>query len=363
MYRQWGRGAEGGRMGSFKVKLVADCVLLSLLPLAAAFWGFSRVAARGETRRVDARLQAGLRATVAAYQEQLDSAAATAEALAQTPAFGRALVGRDRKALRKLLAGKPNLSVVIGGFRIGTRIPGAATRRVSVHGPGGALGAGIASVPLDAKLLRRLQVRSGLDPDDRVILLVGGQVVGGLPLEGGAVHATPGGPHTTVIGRTRYRVLLAGTLDEQKSTTLGVVSPQSKIDAANWDAERRLLIGLLGSLVLVATVAYFEGRAIVRTIRRLVDAARAIARGDLRERVPVQGRDELALLGRTFNQMAGQLQTRLDELTAERGRLRDVISRFGEALGATHDSGQLMRLIVEAAMEATNAAGGVIVGT
>ena len=349
-------------MGSFKVKLVAYFVLLSLLPLAAAFWGFSTVAARGETRRVDARLQAGLRATVAAYQEQLDSAAATAEALAQTPAFGRALVGRDRKALRKLLAGKPNLSVVIGGFRIGTRIPGAATRRVSVLGPGGARGAVIASVPLDAKLLRRLQVRSGLDPDDRVILIVRGLVVRGLPLEGGVVHATPGGPHTTAIGRTRYRVLLAGTLDEQKSTTLGVVSPQSKIDAANWDAERRLLIGLLGSLVLVATVAYFEGRAIVRTIRRLVDAARAIARGDLRERVPVQGRDELALLGRTFNQMAGQLQTRLDELAAERERLRDAISRFGDVLGATHNVDQLRRAIVETAVEATGAAGGALVG-
>jgi two-component system, cell cycle response regulator len=76
----------------------------------------------------------------------------------------------------------------------------------------------------------------------------------------------------------------------------------------------------------------------------------------------VQGRDELALLGRTFNQMASQLQTRLDELAAERGRLRDVISRFGEALGATHDAEQLMRLIVEAAIEATNASGGVLVG-
>jgi diguanylate cyclase (GGDEF)-like protein len=77
----------------------------------------------------------------------------------------------------------------------------------------------------------------------------------------------------------------------------------------------------------------------------------------------VQGRDELALLGRTFNQMAFQLQTRLDELQAERGRLRDVISRFGEALGATHDGNQLMRLIVEAAVEATSASGGVLVGT
>ena len=37
-------------MGSFKVKLVAYFLLLSLLPLAAAFWGFSTVAARSEAQ-------------------------------------------------------------------------------------------------------------------------------------------------------------------------------------------------------------------------------------------------------------------------------------------------------------------------
>ena len=44
-------------MGSFKVKLVAYFLLLSLLPLAADFWGFSTVASQSEARRVDARLQ------------------------------------------------------------------------------------------------------------------------------------------------------------------------------------------------------------------------------------------------------------------------------------------------------------------
>ena len=58
-------------MASFKVKLVVYFLLLSLLPLAAAFWGFSTVAARSETRRVDARLQAGLRAALATYQDEL----------------------------------------------------------------------------------------------------------------------------------------------------------------------------------------------------------------------------------------------------------------------------------------------------
>ena len=349
-------------MGSFKVKLVAYFVLLSLLPLTAAFWGFSTVAARAETRRVDARLQAGLRATVAAYQEELTAADATAEALARRPAFERALVAGDRETIRRLLRKSPSLTVVAGGFRVGHAIPGAATRRISVVGPHGVRGAVIASLPLDAALVERLQLRSGLDPDDHVVLLRNAAVLAGLKALGSSVDVTPGSPRTSKIGKTRYRILIAGTLEEQRAATLGVVSPQAGIDAANWASERKLLLGLLASLILVAALAYFEGRAIVRTIRRLVDAARAIARGDLSQRVPAQGRDELALLGRTFNQMAGQLQTRLDELDAERERLRDAISRFGDVLGATHDVDQLRRIIVETAVEATHAAGGVLVG-
>src|SRR5205814_3845960 len=106
-----------------------------------------------------------------------------------------------------------------------------------------------------------------------------------------------------------------------------------------------------------------EGRAIVTSIRRLVNAARAIARGDLEQRVPVQGRDEFALLGRAFNDMAVQLQARVQELASERARLREAIDRFGDALAATHDPDQLRRVLVETAVEATGAVGGVVLGT
>ncbi len=351
-------------MGSFKVKLVVYFLLLSLLPLAAAFWGFSTVAARSETRRVDARLEAGLRATLAAYQEELTAADEAAAKLAREPAFQRALARRDRASLRRMLRGEPHLAVeAAGGFRVGKHDPAAAMRQVAVVGPAGTQGAVVASVPLDAALIRRLEARSGLDTDDDVILVEAGRIVAGPAGTRGPLNVLSGKTRTVSLDGTRYRVLVAGTLDGGSTSTLGVISPQARIDAANRDATNRLLVGLIASLLLVACVAYVEGRAIVRTIRRLVDAARAIARGDLEQRVPVQGRDELALLGRTFNQMAFQLQTRLEELEAERGRLRDVISRFGEALGATHDSDQLMRLIVEAAVEATSASGGVLVGS
>src|SRR5919197_1801088 len=351
-------------MGSFKVKLVAYFLLLSLLPLAAAFWGFSTVAARGESRRVDARLQAGLRAALATYEDELVAADSAAAALARSPQFQRALMRRDRAALRRLLRGRPHLSVEAGTFRIGTIDPTAATRQVAVVGPTGARGAVIASVPLDTSLVVRLEGRSGLDTDEHVVLIEDRRIVAGpQPTPGERIDELSGKTHTLTLGGTRFRTLVAETLNEQPSATLGVISPQTRIDAANRSAMQRLLLGLVACLILVAAVAYIEGRAIVRTIRMLVDATRAISRGDLKQRVQVQGRDEFALLGRTFNEMAAQLQTRLDELEQQRGRLRDVIARFGEALGATHDVDQLMRLIVEAAVEATSATGGVIVAT
>jgi diguanylate cyclase (GGDEF)-like protein len=351
-------------VGSFKVKLVAYFLLLSLLPLAAAFWGFSTVASQSEARRVDARLQAGLRATLAAYQEALGSADKAAERLARRPAFQRALLARDRPALRRMLKGQLHLAVVApGGFHVGRRDPMAPTRQVAVLGDGGTQGAVIASVPLDGALVRRLEARSGLESADHVLVVEEGRIVAGPPGVRGRFDLLSGKPSTVSVGGTGYRALVAGTLEGRPTATLGVISPQGLIDAANRKATNQLLIGLVAALVFVGCVAYVEGRSIVRTIRRLVDAAAAIARGDLKERVPVQGRDEFALLGRTFNQMAFQLQTRLEELEAERGRLRDVTSRFSEALGATHDAEQLMPLIVEAAMEATSAAGGVVVGT
>lgn len=351
-------------MGSFKVKLVVYFLLLSLLPLAAAFWGFSTVAARSETRRVDARLQAGLRATLATYQDELVAADEAAARLARNPAFQRAFVHRDRAALRRLLREHPQLSVEASGLQVGRRDPMAATRQVAVVGSGGARGAVIAAVPLDHLLVSRLEGRSGLEGDEHVILVEDRRIVAG-PAEtlGDSFDALPGRTHTLTLSGTRYRTLVAETLTDLPSGTLGVISPQRRIDAANRAAMHRLLIGLFACLLLVAAVAYIEGRAIVRTLRRLVDATRAISRGDLKQRVDVQGRDEFALLGRTFNEMAQQLQTRLDELEWQRGRLRDVIARFGEALGATHDVDQLMRLIVEAAVEATSASGGVIVAT
>jgi diguanylate cyclase (GGDEF)-like protein len=162
---------------------------------------------------------------------------------------------------------------------------------------------------------------------------------------------------TISVRSDRFRSLVAPAVADDPVVRFAVLSPQSLIDAANSSSRNKLLLGLIASLALVALVAYFEGRSIVRTLRTLAEAAHGIARGRLSERVPVGGRDEFAMLGSAFNDMANQLEARLAELEAERGRLRDAITRFGEALAATHDVNQQLRVIVEAAVEATGAAG------
>src|SRR5918996_1638016 len=233
---------------SFKLKLVAFFVLLALMPLAAAFAGFDAVVQRSEVRLADARLQSGLRAAIAAYQQELVSASRTAAVLGRSRVFQDALIEHDRGELRRILSGEPYLRVEVGTFRVGRVWPGVAERRVIVVGPAGIdaeLGTIVASVPLDAALAGRLHARSGREQDERVI---------------------------------------------------------------------------------------------------------------------VSGRDEFSELAAAFNDMAMELQARVQELETERRRLKDATLRFGEALSATHDVDQLLRAVVETAVDSTGATGGLLVG-
>jgi len=349
-------------VGSFKVKLVAYFLLLSLLPIAAAFWGFTAVAGQSETRRVDARLQAGLRAALATYQERLDGAQRTAAALARSRPFDLALQRGDLPQIVSALRGTTNVAVDgRDGLHYGRISPDAVTRSVDVVTSHGLVGRVTVGVPFDSDLAAQLRRNSSLGSADVLAVVFQGRIVTASPLVSGTISAPVGQTRTTSVGRTRYRVLVAPALADDPRYRLAALSPQSLIDAANSASRNRLLIGLLASLLLVSLVAYFEGRSIVRNLRSLSEAARAIARGSFGDRVTVRGRDEFAMLGTAFNDMAAQLEARLADLEEERERLRAAIERFGEALSATHDVGQLLPMIVDSAVEATGAVGAVLV--
>jgi len=71
-------------------------------------------------------------------------------------------------------------------------------------------------------------------------------------------------------------------------------------------------VGLL--LALLAAVAVAASRRVLRPVRRLAQAARRMSGGDLSVRIELKGRDELAQLTTTFNDMAAALEDKIGEL-------------------------------------------------
>ncbi|MBV8256654.1 MAG: diguanylate cyclase [Actinobacteria bacterium] len=301
---------------------------------------------------MDTRLQAGLRVALTGYEDRASVAANGAERLAKTRAFQVALERRDRSAVAALLP--PGLTVVGPHFRVG-RAPSLAIRReadvITTHGLAGTV---IASVPLNTSFILSLRSAAGLETSDRLALVDGTRIVAAAPTLHGVLALTPGRVAVVSVGGAQYRALAAPSLPDSPDLRFAVLTPQSTIDSAEASSRDRLLLGLLGAVLLVAAVAFLEGRSIVRALRGFADAAHAIAQGRLDERVAVHGRDEFADLGAAFNEMADQLESRLAELDAERTRLRLAIDRFGDALGAT-DTEQLLRVVVDTAVEATGA--------
>jgi diguanylate cyclase (GGDEF)-like protein len=347
---------------SFKLKLVAYFLLVSLIPLSAAGWGLHAVAGRSETRKVDVRLEAGLRAVLAGYKNELSQANRRAHRLASNPDFQHALQRHDRRALRRQLADSPGVRFESPTLTLGPPKMIGQTSDVKVVGSSGLLGTLVSGVPLSSRSLTRLGNRAGLSPGDLLVVVESGRIAAGPSDLRSLRLSAPARARTLDVGGDHYRTLAAGAQPGASDDALALLSPQAKIDQEVASADRRLLIGLLGSLALIALVAYVVGGSIVNSLGGLADAANAIARGRLDRRVNVRGRDEFARLGLAFNEMADQLEARDQELGAERARLREATVRFGEALAATHDVDQLLRVIIETVVETTGATGGLVVG-
>jgi diguanylate cyclase (GGDEF)-like protein len=347
---------------SFKLKLVAYFLLVSLIPLSAAGWGLHAVAGRSETRKVDVRLEAGLRAVLAGYKNELSQANRRAHRLASNPDFQHALQRHDRRALRRQLAASPGVRLESSTLTLGPPKTIGETSEVKVVGSNGLLGTLVSGVPLSLRSLTRLGNRAGLSPGDLLVVLERGRIAAGPSDLRSLRLSAPARAETVDVGGDHYRTLAAGAQPGASDDALALLSPQARIDHEVASADRRLLLGLLGSLALIALVAYVVGGSIVNSLGGLADAANAIARGRLDRRVNVRGRDEFARLGLAFNEMADQLEARDQELGAERARLREATVRFGEALAATHDVDQLLRVIIETVVETTGATGGLVVG-
>ncbi|HVF32153.1 MAG TPA: diguanylate cyclase [Acidimicrobiales bacterium] len=120
--------------------------------------------------------------------------------------------------------------------------------------------------------------------------------------------------------------------------------------SADGPSELILLFGglLLVLTVLIVLVGYVVSGLVTRPVEELADAARAVSRGDLTQRVEPAGDVELEALGRAFNEMTDNLRTHVEQLEQSRHEFQAAMARLGDVLVSTHDLGGIIDVVLEA---------------
>ena len=104
-----------------------------------------------------------------------------------------------------------------------------------------------------------------------------------------------------------------------------------------------ILLVFAGGMAMV--LGYFLSNTVTERIHGLKEAAEKLAKGDLKTRVPIQGKDEISALANTFNQMAEQLQAADQKQRDLDNMRRDLIAWVSHDLQTPLAS---MRAILEA---------------
>ena len=97
-----------------------------------------------------------------------------------------------------------------------------------------------------------------------------------------------------------YELYFVSSLEREQQTLISV--------------QRLLASGMFGLVVLLGGVSFLVSRVVVAPVRQAALAAERLADGNLDERIPVKGVDELARLAGSFNDMAEGLQAQIQQL-------------------------------------------------
>ncbi len=350
---------------SFRRRLTLFFVVIVLLPmLTLGALGFYELAASAD-RTTQAQLEAGRRAAGAVFDDARARARGSSVAVANDPTFARALREGDLLAAtrraRRLLGqrGLARIVLVRGGrivLSVGWPTATAVSRSELVSRSGQRFGELQVSAQDAADYVALLRRSLGedvhVDARRERILATSLPATRGVPL--------PRGPDGDVeLGGRWYRTTRfeePGFGGRRVQVTLLVQQ-----SAVSGDLTQRLALAgavLLGFFVLAMTFALTVSRALREEIRALLEGARRLGAGDLSARVRTEGGDEFAALGAEFNNMAAQLEARVEELGRERARVERSVRRLGQALASNLYREALLEIVVHTALESVGATAG-----
>ena len=346
----------------FRNRLSIMLVILAVVPLAAASLLASSLVRRDETTQVDGNLSAGVSGAFVSYQNQLYKTQHAAEQFARSTPVQKALAGRGnpQAAAASIASIAPSLTaqLIRHGHVIGGKKPVGPASKVTVpirHGP--ADSKVVVWMPITDSLLATLTKGLPRAPGVELAAESGGRVFASTsgftgPVTGLSTGSTS---NASIAGHdVRAQAVTILTAGGKPPVLLASTYSSAALDNAVDSRLLRLLAPLIVAALIVTALALFAAGRISQALTDL--SGRAVSL--LRPGTPPPAGDELDELGAVIDHMSTELTTRVDELEAERGRVKETLQRYGETLAATHRLDALVAAVLDTAVQATRARGG-----
>jgi PAS domain S-box-containing protein len=142
--------------------------------------------------------------------------------------------------------------------------------------------------------------------------------------------------------RNEFGPLSSLTSSLVEKIDLAVAAEQAQAQENIQRLQRRVFRMHALAIVITLLVAAFLGTMVTRSITeplaRLDEGAQALARGDFEHRVAVEGKDELSMLGRVFNDATQRLSALYGALKTSEERFRTVVAAAPVGIAVLDDN-------------------------
>jgi diguanylate cyclase (GGDEF)-like protein len=345
---------------SFRNRLRLFFVVIVIIPMVAVALVLFQLVSRSEQSQVDAQLGEAQRVAQNLYRDSTAEANDAGKAIVADDGLKRAIAEKDSAGIEARLdaaardVGARRVLLELqdqGAFEFGDQDIAVAPARNSLSDQNQRpLGRLVTAVDTVQTFTSKLQSTAEVG----AVVLQGGRVLGASRPELARADLPEDG--SKEVDGTTYRVS-STELDgfDGRPLSLRLTLP----DTTDEGSPSLLVLGALaGFLILAIAFAITVSRTLQAEVQSLLEAARAIGRGDFSKRVPTEGNDEFAALGSEFNSMAEELEKRLEELRRERARLAEAIRRVGESFTKSLDRVGLLEIVVQTAVDGVEAACG-----
>jgi diguanylate cyclase (GGDEF)-like protein len=351
---------------SFRLRLTLFFVLIVVLPMAALAVVVAQVASDSADGKTDARLDSGLRAATtlfnAAQDRSQETAEATARSLVNDPNAVAALADGSASALKPVAGSvvKGDVDSVVltatggGQARAGEEDTIAASTVKLVGNSGNAVGTISISTTTADEYVDLVGSATGAD-----VVLIGpsGQVSGRLSVD---AETLPDSGEATDFSQGGQDFRLAATEPlGAEQLRVGLLAPAG--GGGFFASSPAVAIALLAFFAIALIAAVMILRSLQGYVREMLGAARRIGSGDFSQRVPVDGKDEMAGLASEFNKMSERLGQQMDQLRRQRLEIENSVRRIGDAFASGLDRQALLGILVETAVGACDADYGLVV--